>query len=733
MEEISRAVQSARYNEAVIVDVEGREIVLVATIDPLSGGLVWQDAAATSSEGSNVAILRHLRTKQWILPMLNDTIRNDHYQAAIHKACQTMPCIAEQLVESKIRVLDIGSGTGLLAMMGYQYATEVRSATTKTVEVVSIEMACAMAQVARETVTANGFEKQIHIVNQHSCEMPPLHPKAILCTSELLESSLLGEGILPALRDAWDRHLTPNAIVVPQRARVYVQLLENKEWIGAYAGPIAQLELGSGSDSGGGVTSLRLSTSIRDEPLMGNTGGIVVSLHARSLLQHAETRVLSKPTMVMDFDFSSKDTIPGTEGRSRRHCVDIQESGTVHGVLFWWELDLWDDITYTTECGKQRWQDHWRQCLYVFATPFEVRTDTDVYLTCHHSDLALSFTLGSDQRMTKRPRSISEQAPLTPFRAAILSDVPRLETMRDAISTTLTTLGDSALVLDLSDFSLCSILAALAGAKGVVSLESSTGALPVLSARVAQIANRLPREGCTYEILQCHGEDLSLELLGGDPASLVVSEPYYEVLEGWHLQEAINYFYLLKSMKHRGLLSDNFVSLPSCARIMGCAIESDAIHGAYGKCGDESETLCGFDHSFVNKYACRYHENELWIPLWQYQHTEISESVEVATLNYNTLEIERNGIWRDVLFVDSNRVTCHGFKFWIEYYFLDDNKGSVISTKGRPYHQGVKLLTSPCTIDRGQTFQCRLIVGGELPDHEVHLIELQVVPSETIC
>ena len=143
------------------------------------------------------------------------------------------------------------------------------------------------------------------------------------------------------------------------------------------------------------------------------------------------------------------------------------------------------------------WITNYNGAQNIEAMPFEVRTDTDVYLTCHHSDLALSFTLGSDQRVTKRPRSISEQAPLAPFQAAILSDVPRLETMRDAISSTLTTLGDSALVLDLSDFSLCGILAAFVGAKGVVSLGSSTGALPVLSAWVAQIANRLSREGCT--------------------------------------------------------------------------------------------------------------------------------------------------------------------------------------------------------------------------------------------
>ena len=38
MEEIARAVQAASYNDAVVVEVEGREIVLVATIDQSAGG-----------------------------------------------------------------------------------------------------------------------------------------------------------------------------------------------------------------------------------------------------------------------------------------------------------------------------------------------------------------------------------------------------------------------------------------------------------------------------------------------------------------------------------------------------------------------------------------------------------------------------------------------------------------------------------------------------------------------
>ena len=66
--------------------------------------------------------------------------------------------------------------------------------------VTSLEMATAMARLARQVVQANQLSDVITVHEQHSCEMPPLSSKAMLCTSELLESGLLGEGTL------WCRH-----------------------------------------------------------------------------------------------------------------------------------------------------------------------------------------------------------------------------------------------------------------------------------------------------------------------------------------------------------------------------------------------------------------------------------------------------------------------------------------------------------------------------------------------
>ena len=52
--------------------------------------------------------------------------------------------------------------------------------------------------------------------------------RADLLTSELLDSTLLAEGVLPTVRDAWRRLLRPGAAVLPAGARVWAQVLASR-------------------------------------------------------------------------------------------------------------------------------------------------------------------------------------------------------------------------------------------------------------------------------------------------------------------------------------------------------------------------------------------------------------------------------------------------------------------------------------------------------------------------
>ena len=88
-----------------------------------------------------------------------------------------------------IRILDIASGTGLLAMMGAKHgldALEVKDEDAAVddrrgessplgndvggVRVTSVEMASSMARLARITVSENGLADRVAIVERHSAD-----------------------------------------------------------------------------------------------------------------------------------------------------------------------------------------------------------------------------------------------------------------------------------------------------------------------------------------------------------------------------------------------------------------------------------------------------------------------------------------------------------------------------------------------------------------------------------
>ena len=761
MEAVAQAVQKARYNEAVIVNVASeengasREIILTATLDETNGGVVWNDVAAASREGSSdddVGIVRHLRTKRWVIPMLNDKRRNELYDEAIRAASReavkrfksrTLASSSPTRIQEAqcIHALDIGTGTGLLAMMVSKHtqAALLENFTTgpsPSVEVTSLEMASAMARLAKLTVASNGMQDTICVLEEHSCETSLPH-KSLICTSELLESALLGEGILPALRDAWRRHLHPEAVIVPQRARVYTQLIESRTLVGNYRGPYPSdcVRLCTSSDEkdvmlGGDVTSAGQ--------------GITVPLHAESLFSsESAVRQLTEPTVVMDLAFS-KDSMPGPEGDSRVTQLLPCTSGVAHGVLFWWELDLWDNLTYSTQQGKEPWQDHWQQCLFVFPTSNEecprLSRGQPVELRCSYTDSGLSFMVENTpepERPPKRPRQahVDEQLIarlISPERALLLNETERISLLRQAIHTALQIKGLDVSIVDISDFSLCAILAALEGATQVTSLETSSGEIPITSARVAQIANGLPLKWndtiANFQILQCHAEQLTVESLNNHPADIVAAEPYYELLEGWSLQEALNYFYLVRSLRERGLITRSAISIPSYASVMVCGIQCENLAQAYRACGDENEMICGFKHAVVNKYGNRFHQHDISLRACEYEHTVLTEKVQVARISFEEpCSITGNNTWTRLPFLREG--TCHGILCWIDYGLRigksqDDCSFHVLSTN-TPYHRQLfRMLPCPVSISKEDmdhvTFLFRARLGGldGLEDHQ---------------
>ncbi len=141
------------------------------------------------------------------VPMIRDDPRNRAFEAAILRA-----------ITPETRLLDIGSGTGLLAMMAARAGAR---------QVYSCEANVALAHVAREIVEKNGYADRVTILAKHSKDVDAdadLGGPADLCVAELVGNDLVNEFILPSMRDVVHRLIRPGAQVIPRAGEIRVAL-----------------------------------------------------------------------------------------------------------------------------------------------------------------------------------------------------------------------------------------------------------------------------------------------------------------------------------------------------------------------------------------------------------------------------------------------------------------------------------------------------------------------------
>ena len=112
---------------------------------------------------------------RWHFGMLNDTVRNAAYEEAIARA------VAVQKDDPNSIVLDIGSGSGLLAMMAARGGAK---------RIVSCEACKPLSIAAKEIITENGFDGSVFIFPAHSTK---LKPRMMAAICEQLDDEREGE------------------------------------------------------------------------------------------------------------------------------------------------------------------------------------------------------------------------------------------------------------------------------------------------------------------------------------------------------------------------------------------------------------------------------------------------------------------------------------------------------------------------------------------------------------
>lgn len=150
----------------------------------------------------------------WHIPMLNDARRNDAFEAAIIAA------IAGAGPDA--RVLDIGTGSGLLSMMAARAGAQ---------SVTACKMVPIIADMARAIIADNGYGDRIAVHTAPSTQLQVrthLDARADILVSEILSSDLLTEHVIDTFEDAHARLLKPDAIIIPRGASAIGCLVESQ-------------------------------------------------------------------------------------------------------------------------------------------------------------------------------------------------------------------------------------------------------------------------------------------------------------------------------------------------------------------------------------------------------------------------------------------------------------------------------------------------------------------------
>ncbi|MDG6107972.1 50S ribosomal protein L11 methyltransferase [Dactylosporangium aurantiacum] len=293
--------------------------------------------------GYNRAIRRIV--PRWHFEMMHDHERALQYEAAI-----------KQVVTADHLVLDVGTGSGMLALMAARVGAE---------RVVACEGQRVVAETAMRIVDGAGYAGQVDVVPKMSTDLVvpgDLPRRADVLITETVDCGLLGEGILVSLSHAREHLLTDQAIIVPGRARVLAQLVESralhqKNTVGELYG----FDLSGFNE----LASLE---------------------YFDTRLRRHEHRVLSAPFEVFRFDFHRD----GPEPRHATLPVVPTTAGTGHAVVFWFELELVPGIVVTN--APDHPTTHWKQAVQCLPQPVAVDPRDPLVVDVRHDGLRICFT-----------------------------------------------------------------------------------------------------------------------------------------------------------------------------------------------------------------------------------------------------------------------------------------------------------------------------------------------------
>jgi protein arginine N-methyltransferase 7 len=230
---------------------------------------------------------------RWHFNLVRDSARNAAYEAALRRA-----------VTGQTRVLEIGTGSGILAMMAARAGAK---------HVVTCETVPAIAEAAREIVALNGFADRVRVVAKKSYDLDPgadLGGLADVLVSEIIANNMVGEDALSVTEHAVRVLLKPGAKVIPARGIIRVALAYDAKFHRARMDTIDGFDLSPFNRLAG--ASYRVPRG------------------------DARLTLLSAPVDLFDFDFQSGGPFPAATVATKV----TSKGGRANGLAQWIALQM---------------------------------------------------------------------------------------------------------------------------------------------------------------------------------------------------------------------------------------------------------------------------------------------------------------------------------------------------------------------------------------------------------
>lgn len=296
----------------------------------------------------------------WHFQLVHDHLRNDVYAQAL-----------SHYVKPGMVVFEVGTGTGLLAMLAIRAGAS---------HVYTCEISTEVAEAARAIIARNGMQERISIIPKNVLDIKvgkDIPKRCDLFVSEIVDNSLLGEGVLPFTEYARDNLLVSGAPLLPRTVSAVGALLSCESCSEYY-----QVNEVMGFD---------LSEFNRFSPL-----------EIQMPREVGSAVFLTEKADLISFDLSLSH-----HARVATASLKVNQDGVANGLLRWLRLDFGANIVFEN-CPPVRscWEPH----LHIMEHPLNVTVGDCVRFDVSHDRESLFIDLADNISASDGLRSIGGPA-----------------------------------------------------------------------------------------------------------------------------------------------------------------------------------------------------------------------------------------------------------------------------------------------------------------------------------